>query len=376
MNILLNSKREVKYSNFPAQYAEERDEIHAIVDRVFERGVFVSLALLDGFEEAVADYCGVSDAIGVASGTDALYLAMKAMDIGPGDEVITPPNSHFSSTSAIIQTGATPAFADVMDDQNIDPAAIEAAITPRTKAIMPVHLTGRIADMNAILEIASRHGLRIIEDAAQSMGSRYHGEMSGSFGDAAAFSAHPLKNLNAAGDAGFITTNDEAIARRLRKLRHNGLEGRDTVIEWGSVSRLDVLQAEILRMRLAKLDAVVARRRSNAALYRESLAASSSVFAPPCKPHEFNSFHIFVIQVDRREELIKFLVSGGVQTAIHYPIPIHLQPAAEDLGYKKGRLPVSEDQADRILSLPINQYVDPSDIQYTAGLINEFFGER
>ncbi|ARJ66515.1 transcriptional regulator [Magnetospirillum sp. ME-1] len=365
--------RQVPYVNFPAQFAEEKDELLAITERVFARGEFVGGAVIEALEAELAVATGTRFAVALNSGTDALILGMKALGIGPGDEVITPPNSFVASTAAIVALGATPVFADVRDDQNIDPAAMEAAITPRTKAVMPVHLTGRMADMAPIMDIARRHGLAVVEDAAQSIGSRYDGTLSGGFGHIGCFSAHPLKNLNAAGDAGFLVTNDEQVASRVRLLRNHGLIDRNTVVEFGTVSRLDVLQAEYLRFRLTRLDRVIEARRANAALYRAALAGLP-VVNPPCRDVEFNTFHVFMIQAERRDALQKFLAEKGVGTGIHYPVPIHLQPAAASLGYKPGSMPVTEAQAGRILSLPINQYITAEDIDYVCAGIREFYG--
>jgi dTDP-4-amino-4,6-dideoxygalactose transaminase len=295
-----------------------------------------------------------------------------ALDIGPGDEVITAPNSFIASAAAIVQVGARPVFVDVLDDQNLDPDGIEAAIGPRTRAVMPVHLTGRVAAMDRICAIARRHGLAVVEDAAQSMGSRLCGRASGTFGDAGCFSAHPLKNLNAVGDAGFLITDDAAVARRVRLLRNHGLADRDTVTEWGVVSRLDTLQAAVLMHRLERLPSIVARRRRSARLY-QSLLDAGHVFCPPCRPQEFNSFHTFVVQVDCRDGLQAYLADQGIGTAIHYPVPIHQQPAAVELGYRRGDFPVAEWQAGRIVSLPVHQSLDPGDIAYVAETINAFY---
>ena len=215
--------RKVPYVNLSAQFAEEKDDIREAVEATFTQGQFVGGSAIEQLEEELSRFVGVQHVVAVNSGTDALILGLKAMNIGPGDEVITPPNSFVASTAVIVAVGATPVFADVRDDQNIDPQAVAAAITPRTRAIMPVHLTGRVADMGPILELAQRHGLGVIEDAAQSIGSRYEGRNSGTFGTCAAFSAHPLKNLNAAGDAGFLATNDPQIASKVRLLRNHGL---------------------------------------------------------------------------------------------------------------------------------------------------------
>jgi dTDP-4-amino-4,6-dideoxygalactose transaminase len=362
---------QVPYVNLPAQYAEEKDEIQAAIQAVFEKGDFIGGRAVGKLEEDFAAFCGVKEVIAVNSGTDALILSMKVLDIGPGDEVITPPNSFVASTAAIVHVGATPIFADVLPDQNIDPEAVEAAVTPRTKAIMPVHLTGRMADMDRIQVIAKKHGLAVIEDAAQSVGSMLSGRMSGAIGDLGCFSAHPLKNLNAAGDAGLITTNDAAMAARLRRLINHGQEDRDTVVEWGYVSRMDTLQAGVLSVRLRNLPSVIERRRRNAALYQD-LLDPTCVFFPPDRNTEFNTFHTFVVQVDQRDELQRHLADQGIGSAIHYPIPIHLQPAAKDLGYETGSMPQTERQAGRILTLPVNQFLTEEQVRQAAETVNAF----
>ncbi len=363
--------RQVPYINFSAQFAEEKADLMAIVERVFQRGELVGGSAIDVLEDALAKICGTRHAVALNSGTDALTLGMKALGLGPGDEIITPPNSFVASTAAIIAIGATPVFADVRDDQNIDPMAVEAALSPRTAAIMPVHLTGRAADMDPLQKIADRHGLAIVEDAAQSIGCKYKDRPSGSFGQIGCFSAHPLKNLNAAGDAGFLVTDDEAIARKVRLLGNHGLADRNTVVSWGTVSRMDVLQAEILFYRLHKLDQIILARRSNAECYRASLSAVP-IYIAPCQDSEFNTFHLFVVQTERRDELMACLGKQGIATGIHYPVPVHLQPAAAGLGYKKGSFPHCERQAEQILSLPVNQYLSAEDIDWVSRSIKEF----
>jgi len=366
-------KYDIPYVNLPAQADEQMPELAAIFERVVRRGSFVGAgAELERLEARLAEYCGTREAVALNSGTDALLLALKVAGIGPGDEVITPPNSFIASTAVIVHLGARPVFVDVLADQNIDPAAIERAITPKTRAIMPVHLTGRVCRMDAILEIAERHGLLVIEDAAQSIGSMFQGRKSGSFGHFGCFSAHPLKNLNAMGDAGFVTTNESAAAARMRRLRTHGMADRETVDEWGFVSRMDVLQAAILDYRLDKLPDVIAKRRENAALYQR-LIKHEKVFVPPCRQDEFNTFHTFVIQVERRDDLQGHLRAIGIKTAIHYPVPIHLQPAAAGLGYRKGDFPAAERQAERILTLPVNQYMSVKDVEAVAGEVLAFY---
>ncbi len=364
--------RNVPFVDLAAQFADEREELLAVTEAVYRRGMYVGGSEIDAFEEAVAEYCECPDAVAVGSGTDALIFGLKALGVGPDDEVITPPNSFIASTGAIVAVGAKPVFADVLDDQNIDPAEVEAAITPRTRAVMPVHLSGRVAAMDRILDIAERHGLRVIEDAAQAVGSRYRGQRSGTFGDVGCFSAHPVKNLNAVGDAGFVVTADAEIAERVRRLRNHGLADRDTALEWGLASRMDTLQAAILTLRLKHLDSVIERRRRNGQLYRERLDPEH-VFVPPPINAEFNTYHTFVVQADRRDALKRHLAERGIETAIHYPVPIHLQPAAAALGHRKGDFPRAERQAERILSLPIHQFLAPEDIAYVAETINGFY---
>jgi dTDP-4-amino-4,6-dideoxygalactose transaminase len=364
--------RRIGYVNLPAQFEEERVEILQAVEGVFRRGDFIGGEAIGKLEQELSAYLGVPHVVTLNSGTDALVLAMKALGIGPGDEVITPPNSFVASTASIVAVGATPVFADVLPDQNIDPVAVEAAVTPRTRAIMPVHLTGRMADMSPLMAIAKKHGLAVIEDSAQAIGSTYDGRMSGTIGTIGCFSCHPLKNLNAAGDAGFIATADAGIADHIKRLRNHGLINRSDVTEWGTVSRLDTLQAEVLRIRLRHLPSVIERRRRNAAQYRAELAGTP-LFIPPCRNIEFNTFHTFVVQTERRDELQKFLTGKGIETTIHYPVPIHLQPAAAHLGHANGAFPVTERQAGQILTLPINQFLSSADISYICSLVREFF---
>ena len=367
------ARRPIKIWDLESQFEEEKDELLPAVTAVLKRGDFIGGDAIAELEAGLAKRMGVAHAVALNSGTDALYLALRVLDIGPGDEVITPPNSFVASTATIVQVGAKPVFVDVREDQNIDPTKIEAAITPKTKAIMVVHMTGRIAAMNEINDIAKRHGLKVIEDAAQSCGSMYHGKVSGSLGDIGCFSAHPLKNMNACGDAGYMTLNDAGMAARAKLLRNHGLVDRNTVQEWGVNSRLDTMQAVVLNIRLKNLDSVIERKRANVALYR-SLLSRKHVFIPPDQNYEFNTFVLFVIQVDRRDELQKFLTSRGIGTAIHYPIPIHLQPAAKELGHKRGDFPMVERQADRILSIPVHPYMSEDEIRTVAATINEFYG--
>jgi dTDP-4-amino-4,6-dideoxygalactose transaminase len=364
-------KLRVRYVDLGAQYAEERDELLPLVDRVLSSGAYVGGNVIEILEQRLAKLCGTKHAVALASGTDALILGLRALGVGPGDEVITPPNSFVASTAAIVHVGATPVFADVQADQNFDPECVAAAVTPRTRAIMPVHLTGRVADMDPLMEIAHAKDLFVIEDAAQSIGSTYRDRPAGSFGHVGCFSTHPLKNANAAGDGGFLTTNDDDIAATVRLLRNHGLIDRNTVERFGFVSRMDTLQAAILDYRLDRLDEIIRRRRANAVLYQE-LLDRKYVFCPPERQIEFNTYHTFVIQVDRRDELQRDLAHRGIGSAIHYPVPIHLQPAAKGFGYKLGDFPVTERQAARILTLPIHQSLKAEQIREVAETVNAF----
>ena len=340
-------------------------------ERVIDHGQLILGREVEDFEKAFAKYCGVKEAIGVGCGTSALVLSMQALGIGEGDEVITAPNSFLASASAVVLAGAVPGFCDVRNDMNIDPDKLEGAITPKTKAIIPVHLTGRPANMDKIMEIAATRKLHVIEDCAQAVGAKYKNKPVGSFGILGCFSLHPLKNLNVCGDGGVITTNDSGLADRLRKARNHGLKNRDECEFWSINSRLDALQAAIANVKLKYLDEWIIKRRENAKYYQERL--NHVVTVPMDEPEEFAVYHTFVIQCDKRNELQEYLKEKGIGTAIHYPIPIHLQEAAKGLGYKRGDFPEAEKQAGRILSLPVYPELSKEQVEYVAGTIKEFF---
>lgn len=368
--------RHIPYVNIAAQHAPLREKLLKAIGRVIDHGQFVLGPEVQEFEKRFAELCGVRFAVALNSGTDALILALRVLGIGPDDEVITAPNSFVSSTSAIAIVGARPVFVDVREDYNLDPDKIEKAVTPKTKAILPVHLTGRPADMDAILAIAKRHRLAVIEDAAQAVLAEYRGKRVGSLGDLGCFSIHPLKTLNACGDGGVVTTSDEFFARELKLLRNLGLETRDNCTEWSSNSRLDTMQAACLLVKLDEIDGWTEKRRKNAAFYQKALADIPGLTVPHDEPHEKAVYHTFVIQADRRDELKDFLQQHGVGTAIHYPIPIHLQTAAKKLNCTAGSFPVSERLAKRILSLPVHQNLSPDDLEYIADRIRDFYGRN
>lgn len=361
----------VPYVDFSAQYASERRGLLPALDRALAKGQHILGDEVASFEKRFAKLCGVRHAVGVANATDALVLALKALGVKPGDEVITAPNSFVASASASALLGATPAFADVGPDQLLDARAFEKAVTRRTKVVIPVHLTGKICDMDAINAVAKRRGILVLEDAAQAVGAVYKGRRAGSLGRAACFSFHPLKNLNAAGDAGAVVTDDSELAGRLRLLRNHGLKTRNDVAFWGYNSRLDNLQAAILNHRLPRLKQVNAARRKNAAFYRKTLAGIAGMECPIDAAGDV--YHLFVIQCDRRDELQAFLRSEGISTAVHYPVPLHLQAPCKALGYASGDFPEAERQSRRILSLPIHQYLTRRQLEHVTASIRRFY---
>ena len=363
----------IPYINLSAQHSSIKEELVNAMQRVLDHGKFILGPEVEEFEQKFAKICQVNHAIAVNSGTDALILALRSLGIGPGDEVITVPNSFVSSTGCIVLAGAQPVLVDVRPDYNLDPSQIEQVITPRTKAILPVHLTGRPADMEPIMMIARQYGLHVIEDCAQAVLAEYKGQRVGSMGPIGCFSLHPLKTLNACGDGGVITTNDAALAESLRTLRNIGLRSRDDCVVWSGNSRLDTLQAAILLVKLKYLENWTEKRRSNARYYTQALAAVAELQIPRDRPYEKAVYHTFVIQAERRDALKKYLLDQGIETAIHYPVPIHLHTAAAGLGYSRGSLPVAEQQAEQILSLPVYPELRSSDLEYIADSISSFY---
>ena len=361
----------ISYVNLKEQWRKEKKTILPRILKIFENGDYVGGQSISEFESRISKYCKKKYAVSFNSGTDALTVALKLLGVKKNDEVITPPNSFISSTTSIWHIGAKPVFVDVKDDLSINEKLIEKYITKKTKAIMPVHLTGRVCEMSKIQKISRKYNIPIIEDAAQSIGSRYKGKPSGSFGDIACFSAHPLKNLNACGDAGFLVTNNKNFYNLAKKMRNHGLENRNIVKNFGFISRMDTLQAEILNFRLSNLASVISARRKNAAYYLKNI--NSNFYKLPHETkNEFNTYHTFVIQTKFRDKLQSFLKKNGVETAIHYPIPIHLQPASKYLGYKKGDFKVAEKLCQTILTLPINQYLKKKELDRIIIYLNNF----
>src|SRR6202140_1654162 len=344
---------QVPFVDLASQYRSIAAEIDEAVSRVIRETDFILGCEVALFEEEFASFFQAKWAVGVDSGTSALELALRAYEIGPGDEVITAANSFIASALAISHVGATPVLVDVdPDTYTIDIAAIEKAITSRTKAIIPVHLYGHPADMDAIMNLAERRSLIVIEDACQAHGARYKGKTAGSLGHAAAFSFYPGKNLGAYGEGGAVVTNDEAIAKSLRMLRNYGQREKYQHMFRGYNRRLDTLQAAVLRIKLKHLEDWNDARRQHAKNYGR-LLGQTGIGVPRAAAHYESVWHLYVIQTDQRDALKEYLATRGIGVGIHYPVPIHLQPAYRDLGYRQGDFPVTEDYARRIFSLPM-----------------------
>jgi dTDP-4-amino-4,6-dideoxygalactose transaminase len=343
----------VPFVDLKAQYQSIKSEIDAAVMRVLEDAVFVLGHEAERFEQAFAEYVGARHCIGVNSGTAAIQLALAACGVGAGDQVIVPANSFFATAEAVSNTGATPVFVDADSiSYQIDVARIEAAITPRTRAIIPVHLYGQTADLDPIFELAERRSLIVIEDAAQAHGARYKGRRVGALGESGCFSFYPAKNLGAYGEAGAVVTNDESIARRVRLLRDHGSDSKYHHQVVGHNCRLEAIQAAILSVKLPYLDTWNDLRRAHAERYNELLRDTELVL-PKEMLYARHVYHLYVVQSAARVELQKKLSATGIQTGIHYPIPVHLQPAYASLGHKRGDFPEAERQSDRVLSLPM-----------------------
>jgi dTDP-4-amino-4,6-dideoxygalactose transaminase len=354
-----------------AQYASIRNEIRSAVDRVMDSQRFILGPEVEGLEREIAAYSRCAHAIGVSSGTDALLAALMVIDLKPGDEVITTPYSFFATAGAIARLGAKPVFTEIdRDTFNIDPAEIERKISGRTRAILPVHLFGQMADMTAIMEIAKRHKLLVIEDAAQAIGSERDGQRAGSAGDLACFSFFPSKNLGAFGDGGMVTTNDSDLAERVRLLRSHGFKTKYDNEILGGNFRLDEIQAAVLRVKLKYLDGWTEGRRRNAALYRQSLQNARAVELPFEIPNSRHIYNQFVIRSARRDELMAHLKEQKIGCEVYYPIPLHLQQCFHDLACRPGDFPISEAASRESLALPIYPELTAEMIQVVCRAIS------
>jgi dTDP-4-amino-4,6-dideoxygalactose transaminase len=350
------------------QYEQLKPGIDAAIAAVISRSAFIAGPEVAAFEQWFADFCLVRHAIGVSSGTTALELVLRALGAGPGDEVVTPANTFVAVAAAVAATGARPVFVDVDDrTRNLDPARLRDVITARTKAIIPVHLYGRPAAMDDILAAAA--GIPVVEDAAQAHGARHRGRRVGSLSTAGCFSFYPTKNLGAFGDAGLITTNDDALAAALRLLRDHGRVSQYEHAVLGQTARMDTLQAAVLHAQADALEAWNARRRQVAAWYREMLPP-----AVACPDDDGESvYHVFVVRVTRRDAFRAHLDAHGVASAVHYPLPLHLQPALRHLGHRAGDFPVAERLSSEVVSLPMHPFLERSHVRYIAEVATEFF---
>lgn len=363
----------VPFVDLKAQYTALKPEIDRAIQAVVDRCDFILGQAVSDFEGEFARFCEVRYAIGVGNGTDALRLGLLAAGIGPGDEVITAANTFIATTEAISQTGATFRLVDVDErTYNLNPALLEEAITPRTKAVLPVHLYGQPADMDPILDVARRHNLLVMEDACQAHGARYKGRRAGSMGHLAAFSFYPAKNLGAYGDAGAVVTDDEALARKLDLLRNHGQKSKYEHVMEGYCSRLDTLQAAVLRVKLQRLDEWNARRRQVAAWYNERLA-DLPVVCPYVMPDVEHVYHLYVIRTERRDALREFLAARGIGTGMHYPVPLPQTEAYGSMGFRRGQFPVTERLAGEILSLPMFAEMTEAQVDEVAAAIRDFF---
>ncbi len=328
---------------------------------------------LTEFEKKFAAYGQSKHAIGVGTGTDALFLSLKACGIENGDEVITPPNSFIATTGAIIQTGARPVYVDIADDMNIDINLIESAITERTRAILPVHWAGCPAKMEAICQLAKDHHLAVVEDGCQAMGARINGKAVGTFGACAAFSFHPLKPLHVWGDAGMILTNDDILSEKLRLYRNHGMKDRDTIVEYGVNSRFDNLHAIVALHEFETMDSTIEKRIQWAKYYDNALSGIESIQIPKRAPNDRHVYHLYIIQGERRDELLKYLNHHGIEAKVHYPIPLHLQPAAKRFNYKQGQFPKTEAQSQHSITLPAHQYLKEEQISFVVDKVKKFY---
>jgi len=367
----------VPFVDLVTQYRAIASEVEIAVTEVLSRCNFVLGPQVDQFERAFADFVGCQYAVGVSSGLDALRLALAGLAIGPGDEVIIPANTYIATALAVTAQGAKPVLVDCdPSTYAIDVSRIEPAITARTRAIIPVHLTGQSADMDPILNLAARYRLRVVEDAAQAHGTRYKGHACGAIGDAGCFSFYPGKNLGAYGDGGLVTTNDKLLAERLRRLRNYGQQQKYEHTEKGLNARLDTLQAAILKVKLKYLARWNEDRARHAKSYASRLEGLRGVRLQSCLPDSTHIFHLYIIESERRNALQQYLEEHGIQTGIHYPKPIHLQPAYKDLGYTVGDFPETERLANQMLSLPMFPELTEKQITLVCDTVASFLVER
>jgi len=359
--------------NYLRSQFDDYEEIFAKLKTLVVEGDFTLGKHVDEFERRICAMIGSKYCVGVGSGTDALFLSLKAAGIREGDEVITTPYSFFATTGAIVTAGARPVFVDIGDDFNIDAGRIEAAITPRTKGILPVHWSGLPCMMDRISDIGQRHNLFVVEDACHAIQATYHGKYAGTFGLTGCFSLHPLKNLNVWGDGGYLVTDSDEMHEKLVLLRNHGLVNRNDCAVFAYNSRLDSLQAVVANHLLEKLDHITASRIRNALHFDRLLAGLPQVKTPPRDPSIKQVHHLYCLRVERRDELLEHLLSMNIDAKVHYPVPLHLQPAAKDYGYQRGDFPKAEAACDTELSLPVHEFITGEHVEFVGAAIRKFY---
>lgn len=370
------NKMNIPLLDLKAQYYSIKEELRASVEQVLESGQYIMGPFVKKFEEEIADYCNTKYAIGVANGTDALLLTLDALGIGSGDEVITTPFTFFASSEVISKVGATPVFVDIDPlTYNIDVNKIEDAITEKTKAIIPVHIFGQPVNFGAIKEIADKYNLHIVEDACQAIGSKYKGRQAGSLGIAGCFSFFPTKNLGGYGDGGIVVTDDEQLAQKIQVLRVHGSNPKYYHSMVGYNSRLDALQAAMLSVKLKYIDAWNQKRAEKANFYNIILKDTPLVL-PFCEEENQHVYHLYIVQTDYRQELMDYLKEHGIDTGVYYPVPLHLQEVYNNLGYKKGAFPISEQMAERTFALPLFPEISNKQQEYVAEKIKMFYKKK
>ena len=367
-----NNKLGINHNYLDQQFSDH-EVIWAKMREVVIRGDFTLGAEVDLLEKEYAQISGTNHAIGVGSGTDAIFLSLKALGVGEGDEVITTAFTFYATIGAIVTAGAKPVFCDIGADYNIDPLEIEAKITPATKAILPVHWSGKPCDMDAIEVIAQKYNLAIVGDACHAISATYKGRTAGSLGTLACFSFHPLKNLNVWGDGGIITTNSDELADKLRLMRNHGLVGRDECHMFAYNSRLDTIQAVVARHLLGKINHITESRVAHADYFDQELRSVDQIIIPKRDTDIYQVYHIYSICCQHRSELQNYLIENGVDAKVHYPIPMHLQPAADYLGHKKGDFPIAENIADNTISLPVHEFISRDQQDHVIKLIKAFY---
>jgi aminotransferase EvaB len=363
----------VPFSYLPEQFADP-EPIFARLRQIVASGDFTLGTTVSEFETRFAALCGSRHAIGVNSGTDAIRLALKAVGVGPGDEVVTAANTFIATVGAIADIGARPVFVDCGDDLCMDVGHLEASLTPRTKAVVPVHMSGAMVDMPRLLAITQPRGIAVIEDACQAIKSSFEGRPAGSWGNAGTFSLHPLKFLNIWGDGGVITTDDAALAKHLRLLRNHGLESRDVVTLLGCNSRLDAVQAAVALHVIEQADWILERRQRNAAFYDRELAGIPQLQLCPRDRRVTHSYVTYQLLAAQRDDLVEHCARHGIECKVHYPIPLYLQEGLRHLGYRPGDFPVTDRHASSTLSLPVHQYLTEAQLAFVADTIRGFHG--